>query len=133
MLFALWDAGQRTLKGANSGAVQPILCRAGQSGPEALTIHAEGFPLGLFPHADYEEHTIEAQPGDTVVFVSDGILDAENEHEEMYGEERLSALLCAHRARPAQQIAEAILADVTRFQGAQDRFDDETIIVLSVR
>ncbi|MEI9970198.1 MAG: SpoIIE family protein phosphatase [Terracidiphilus sp.] len=57
----------------------------------------------------------------------------ENEKEEMYGEERLAGLLCASREMPAAEIAEAILADVTRFQGTHDRFDDETIIVLRVR
>ena len=51
----------------------------------------------------------------------------------MYGEDRLAELLCASREMPASEIAEAILADVTRFQGAKDRFDDETIIVLRVR
>ena len=51
----------------------------------------------------------------------------------MYGEDRLAGLLCAHRDLPAQDIADAILADVSRFQGEQDRFDDETIIVLRVR
>jgi sigma-B regulation protein RsbU (phosphoserine phosphatase) len=65
--------------------------------------------------------------------VSDGILDAENDQEEMYGHEQLSGLLCSHRDRPAQEFADAFLADVSRFQGAHDRFDDETIIVLRVR
>jgi serine phosphatase RsbU (regulator of sigma subunit) len=50
----------------------------------------------------------------------------------MYGEDRLAALLCGSRDLPASHIAEAILADVTHFQGAKDRFDDETIIVLRV-
>ena len=81
----------------------------------------------------YEEFSVATQPGDAIVFVSDGILDAENEKEEMYGEERLAGLLCASREMPAAEIAEAILADVTRFQGTNDRFDDETIIVLRVR
>ena len=72
------------------------------------------------------------RPGDAIVFISDGILDAENDQEEMYGSDRLAGLLCAHREKPAAAIAEAILADVTRFQGARDRFDDETIIVLRV-
>jgi sigma-B regulation protein RsbU (phosphoserine phosphatase) len=67
------------------------------------------------------------------LFVSDGILDAENEEEEMYGQDRLSALLCANRDRPAIEIADEVLDDVSRFQGAKDRFDDETIIVLRVR
>ena len=52
--------------------------------------------------------------------------------EEMYGQERLAGLLCASRDLSAQEIADAILADVSRFQGEQDRFDDETIIVLNV-
>jgi len=129
MLFALWNDDNRTLQVANSGAVQPLFCRSGQ----VVTVRAEGFPLGLFPNVTYEELSVATQPGDVLVFVSDGILDAENDVEEMYGQERLSSLLCSHRDRPAQQIADAILGDVTRFQGAHDRFDDETIIVLKVR
>lgn len=129
MLFALWNDQTRTLTVANSGAVQPILCRDGQS----TVVHAEGFPLGMFPDVAYDELTLATQPGDTVVFVSDGILDADNAEDEMYGEERLGVVLCGHRDRSAAEIAEAILNDVSRFQGGRDRFDDETIIVLRVR
>ena len=129
LLFALWNDDTRTLRVANSGAVQPIFCRAGQS----LTVRSEGFPLGLFPNVVYEEIDVATESGDAIVFVSDGILDAENAQGEMYGEERLAGVLCAYRDLPAQEIADAILADVTEFQGAQDRFDDETIIVLRVR
>ncbi len=128
MLFALWNDENLTLQVANSGAIQPIFCRSGES----ITVKAEGFPLGMFPNATYEEFNVATQPGDAVVFVSDGILDAENEKGEMYGEERLARLLCSSRGLPAQHIAAAILSDVTQFQGAQDRFDDETIIVLRV-
>jgi phosphoserine phosphatase RsbU/P len=129
MLFALWNDDDRTLTVANSGAVQPIICRHGQS----TTVRVEGFPLGMFPSAEYDEQVIATEPGDAIVFVSDGILDAENAQGEMYGEERLAHTLCGHRDLPAAQIAEAILQDVTRFQAGQDRFDDETIIVLRVR
>jgi len=129
MLFALWNDETRVLKVANSGAVQPILCRDGQSS----VVRAEGFPLGMFPEVAYDELTVATQPGDAVVFVSDGILDAENAQDEMYGEERLGQVLCGNRNRPAAEIAEAILSDVTRFQDGHDRFDDETIIVLRVR
>jgi sigma-B regulation protein RsbU (phosphoserine phosphatase) len=129
LLFALWNDENQTLQVANSGAIQPVFCRSGQS----LTVKAEGFPLGLFPNVTYEEFNVATQPGDAIVFVSDGILDAENEKDEMYGQENLSALLCANRDLPACEIADAILADVTRFQGSKERFDDETIIVLRVR
>jgi sigma-B regulation protein RsbU (phosphoserine phosphatase) len=129
MLFALWHDDSRTLRVANSGAVQPILCRS----CAVSTVRAEGFPLGMFPNVSYDELTVTTEPGDVVLFVSDGILDAENAEHEMYGQERLSSVLCARRELPAQEIADAILSDVARFLGEQDHFDDETIIVLKVR
>ena len=129
MLFTLWNDESRTLQVANSGAVQPVFCRQGQS----ATVRAEGFPLGLFPNVIYDELRVATEPGDAIVFVSDGILDAENAQGEMYGHDRLAGLLCSQRDHSAQQIADTILADVTRFQGEQERFDDETIIVLKVR
>jgi len=129
MLFALWDGEKRTLRVANSGAVQPVFCRKGHS----ETIKAEGFPLGLFPDVKFDELTLQAQPGDVLVFVSDGILDAEDTREDMYGQDRLAGVLCESREESAAEIAEAILTDVTRFQGTRERFDDETIIVLKVR
>jgi sigma-B regulation protein RsbU (phosphoserine phosphatase) len=129
LLYALWNDENQTLQVANSGAVQPLFCRAGES----VVIKTEGFPLGLFPNVTYEEFSVATQPGDVIIFVSDGILDAEDEKEEMYGEERLQGLLCSIRNLSAQEIADAILADVGVFQGTHDRFDDETIIVLKVR
>jgi len=129
LLFAVWNDESRTLQVANSGAVQPVYCRADGS----ATVRAEGFPLGMFSDVSYEELTVTAQPGDAIVFISDGIVDAENAEGEMYGQERLASLLCSRRELPAQEIADAILADVSRFQGEQERFDDETVIVMKVR
>jgi len=129
MLYAVWNDDNRTLQVANAGAVPPVFCRGG----EITTVRAEGFPLGMFPEAEYDEFTISTQPGDALVFVSDGITDAENAQGDMYGSDQLTQILCAHRERPAMQIAEAIFADVARFQAGQPRFDDETILVLRVR
>jgi sigma-B regulation protein RsbU (phosphoserine phosphatase) len=114
---------------ANAGAVPPIFCRGG----EITNMRVEGFPLGMFPEAEYEEFSVATQPGDAFVFVSDGITDAENAEGEMYGTDRLNAMLCVSRTLTAAQIADAIFADVARFQGGQPRFDDETILVLCVR
>jgi sigma-B regulation protein RsbU (phosphoserine phosphatase) len=129
MLYAVWNDDSRILQVANAGAVPPIFCRGG----EATTMRAEGFPLGMFPEAEYEEFSVATQPGDAFVFLSDGITDAENAQGEMYGTDRLTGILCGHRNFPAAQIAEAIFADVARFQAGQPRFDDETILVLRVR
>jgi sigma-B regulation protein RsbU (phosphoserine phosphatase) len=129
MLYAVWNDDNRTLQVANAGAVPPIFCRGG----EVTTIRAEGFPLGMFPQAEYDEFSVSTQPGDAFIFISDGITDAENAQGDMYGTDRLTELLLSHHHYPAGQIAEAIFADVARFQAGQPRFDDETILVLRVR
>jgi phosphoserine phosphatase RsbU/P len=129
MLYAVWNDDNQTLQVANAGAVPPIFCRGG----EITIMRVEGFPLGMFPEAEYEEFSVATQPGDAFIFVSDGITDAENAQGEMYGTDRLTSILCGHRHLPAVEIAEAVFADVARFQAGQPRFDDETILVLRVR
>ncbi len=60
MLLALWDDAARTFCVANAGSVQPILMKRRDDGAFAVqTIGVEGFPLGLFPHANYDETLLE--------------------------------------------------------------------------
>ena len=155
MLFAVWNDTNRTLSLANAGSVQPMLVSrpAGKlslSGPaeqnsgstqtfasngcgNARTIKAEGFPLGLFPAVQYEEFTISTQPGDLLVFFSDGIVDAENAAEEMFGNERLCSTLEHLTDRTAEGAVGEVLDAVSKFQAGRDHFDDETLVVLRVR
>ena len=128
MLFALWNDDTRTLQVANAGAVQPLFCRSG----EVDTVHAEGFPLGMFPKVKYEEFSLATQPGDSLIFFSDGIVDAQNAAGDMFGDDRLKAVVKKYAQKSASKIAEAILAEVSKFQGGQEHFDDETVVVLKV-
>lgn len=126
MMYAVWNDADRTLQIANAGAVQPLICRTGEVEP----VRAEGFPLGFFPDATYEEFTLSLQPGDAIVFFSDGITDAQNDKEEMFGEERLITVVRQHLHETPQRITDAIFDQLTRFQGGKERFDDETVVVL---
>jgi sigma-B regulation protein RsbU (phosphoserine phosphatase) len=128
MLYGLWNDENLTIQIANGGSVQPLFCR----GEEIETIRAEGFPLGMFPNATWEEFSISTQPGDSVVFFSDGIVDAQNSAGEMFGNDRLIATVKKHHHKSASKLAESILTDVGRFQGKKERFDDETVVVLRV-
>jgi phosphoserine phosphatase RsbU/P len=161
MLMALWNDETRTLQLANAGSVQPLYVTggvtesktgkgagskkaarelpasgsiAGTTGVTVTTIQAEGFPLGLFPKADYDELTLQTKPGDVVVFFSDGIVDALNGDGEMFGTDRLEAVLRDHPSacHSAQATVDAILAAVAEFQAGTAHFDDETIVVLRV-
>lgn len=128
MLYAVWNDDNQTLQIANAGAVQPLFCRSG----EVETIHAEGFPLGLFPSAKYEEFNISTRPGDSIIFFSDGIVDAQNADGEMFGVERLMKVVSENQRKSAQKLADIILGEVSKFQKGADQFDDETVVVLRV-
>jgi phosphoserine phosphatase RsbU/P len=155
MLIALWNDESRTVQLANAGSVQPIHvtvlggqeaegrkkgtesradCLAPGSELCLTTIPAEGFPLGMFPDAQYDEHLIQTKPGDLLIFFSDGIVDAENAEGEMFGTDRLKAVL---RERPevcqsARATVDAILTAVDTFQSGTSHFDDETLVALRV-
>jgi sigma-B regulation protein RsbU (phosphoserine phosphatase) len=128
MLFAIWNDNDRTLQVANAGACQPLFCRA--KGVEA--IQATGIPLGMFPDVEYEEFTLSTQPGDMLVFYSDGMIDAENDRDEMFDLDRLTAVLEKHRHCSASTMVSNILKEVSDFQGGVEHFDDETVIALRV-
>ena len=136
MLMAVWDDENQTLQIANAGSVQPVFVTNTEcdSGTERIvkTIQAEGFPLGLFPGAVYEEFTFATQPGDMIVFFSDGIVDAENADHEMFGTDRLNQVLENQPCPTAESTVEAILDAVTEFQAGTEHFDDETVVVLRV-
>jgi sigma-B regulation protein RsbU (phosphoserine phosphatase) len=133
MLLAVWDDSNQTLQIANAGSVQPLFVAVStdpSKPPSVRTIKAEGFPLGLFPNAEYEEFTLSTRPGDLIVFFSDGIVDAVNATGDMFGDERLTHLLESQNHPTAKSTVDAILQAVTDFQSGTDHFDDETIVVL---
>jgi phosphoserine phosphatase RsbU/P len=132
MLMAVWDDSNQTLQIANAGSVQPLFVSSNSGNRDVKTIQAEGFPLGLFPNAEYEEFTLSTRPGDMIVFFSDGIVDAVNDAGEMFGDERLNAVLKSQTHVTAASTVDAILKAVTDFQAGTDHFDDETVVVLRV-
>lgn len=138
MIIALWDDTERTLRIANAGSVQPLFVSSRRAdlthAVEVRTVEVEGFPLGLFPGVTYDEQVIHTSTGDLIVFFSDGIVDAENIHGEMYGSDRLCSLLERHptASHTADQALAAILEAVSIFQAGAEHFDDETVVALRV-
>jgi phosphoserine phosphatase RsbU/P len=130
MLFAVYDAASRRLTLSNAGAPYPLLLRDGH----VLSVRLEGVPLGLLPGTQYDESSIDLQPGDVVVFASDGILESPNAAEEEFGLPRLSAVLSSISAEDsARAVAERILAETDSHSGLGIApHDDRTLVVLRV-
>jgi sigma-B regulation protein RsbU (phosphoserine phosphatase) len=129
MVYAVWNDEDQTLEIANAGAVQPLITRNG----EVETIHAEGFPLGLFPNVSYEQFTLSLRPGDSVVFFSDGLADAQNPEGEMFGTEQLCEVVQQNAFLGANELADLVMDRISKFQAGAEHFDDETLIVLRVK
>jgi sigma-B regulation protein RsbU (phosphoserine phosphatase) len=130
MLFAVYDAPSRRLMLANAGGPYPLLVRDGQ----VQVIRLEGVPLGLLTGTQYDETTVDLQPGDVVLFASDGILESANAAEEEFGLARLSALLASLAPNDsASRIAEQILEATDNHGGVGVApHDDRTLVVLRV-
>jgi PAS domain S-box-containing protein len=91
-----------------------------------------GFLLGLEENvaAFLAEATVTLQSGESLVLYTDGITEAENVDQQMYGLERLCEVLSREWDKPAEQIKQAVVEDVLRFIGPQRVYDDITLVVL---
>jgi len=108
----------------------PVLCKSGSRGQVQEIGEPEvGLPLGVFDRP-YEEVRIHLQPGDTLVFYTDGITEARNPQGDFYGCDRLRSLV---ESGPADAVAlgETILADVRRFAAGRLQSDDLTLVCVS--
>ncbi|MGH9576562.1 MAG: PP2C family protein-serine/threonine phosphatase, partial [Terriglobales bacterium] len=125
----VWDDRERTLQIANSGLPRPIHCRQGK----VTVIESTGLPLGLFGDAEYEEFTLQMQPGDLIVFFSDGILDARTSDGESFGRKRLEEIVAQTCAGSAVDVVNAIFDATCEYCHDLAPFDDKTVVALKVR
>ncbi len=130
LLYAVVDPEQKTLTLANAGQTQPILCPGEHASPAYIDTEGDKFPLGIVKQCQYQETCLSLKPGDAVVFYTDGIVEALNEHQEMYEFERLMAGVERGRALSAPLLLDSLLDDVSQFVRNAEQHDDLTIVVL---
>ncbi len=129
MLFAVYDAADRSLRMANAGFTRPYWLRGG----EVTELQVQGIPLGLMAGTGYEELRLQLAPGDTLVFCSDGLHDALGPRGEEFGAPRVGRLLRGLRGATAQELAAVLMDATSRHQGQAEPSDDRTVVVLRVR
>ena len=129
MCFATWQKGRRKLRIANAGQSQPLLWKGGRCEKLDLT----GFPLGLYDEVAYEEWGVTLDPGDVLVFHSDGLAESANAEGQFFGTGRLRRLIEEHAALPAAALADRLLGEVAQFSQGLPVSDDRTLVVLRVR
>jgi sigma-B regulation protein RsbU (phosphoserine phosphatase) len=127
--FATWQKGRQKLRVANAGQSQPLLYKEGRCGKIELT----GFPLGIFEEVTYDEWGVTLDPGDILVFHSDGIAESTNSEGQFFGTTRLQSLIERHHEISASELADLILREVDWFTQSAPLSDDRTLVIVKVR
>ncbi len=124
------DAHAMQVSFTNAGHNYPVVVR--RAGGHDL-LECGGTVLGILEDPVYEEGAVSLAGGDHMVMYTDGITEAPSPSGEMYGEERLYALLAeVSSAASARDVAGRILADVREWMGETEARDDITLMVLRV-
>jgi serine phosphatase RsbU (regulator of sigma subunit) len=130
-LYAILNLESGLLRYANAGHDLPYRRRRRSSeagGAEEL--RATGMPLGLLPGMSYEEKEIVLARGDSVLFYSDGLVEAHDPHRQMFGFPRLQGLVGAHRS-DGPAMVNFLLSELARFTGEEwEQEDDITLVTL---
>jgi len=128
---ALW-AAQLSLNGqlisCTAGFPAPLWIPADGSDPTWLT--SGGPVVGALPFATYDTETIRLLPGDTIVAVSDGVIQACDAADQMFGSARVSEWLSENRRLPVERLVEQMIAAVVEFTGRPVPADDLTAFAL---
>jgi phosphoserine phosphatase RsbU/P len=129
VFFGILDQ-QGHLEFINAGHPSPILIRRGVA-EEAFT---EGsYPVGLVPEAQYTAVCLKLEPGDTLVLFSDGVTEAADPDEQMFGTARLKQLLSGQPECPLEQIQKCVLEAVENFARGAHQADDLTLLIVRYR
>ena len=134
-LYAILNLESGLLRYANAGHDLPYRRRRRSSsnnngGGGAEELRATGMPLGLLPGMSYEEKEIVLARGDSVLFYSDGLVEAHDPHRQMFGFPRLQGLVGAHRS-DGPAMVNFLLSELARFTGEEwEQEDDITLVTL---
>jgi phosphoserine phosphatase RsbU/P len=122
-----YDSQRKELVYANAGHSPVIYC---PSGGRAHMLEADGTALGIFPESLSQDQKLYFEPGDLLIVGTDGLNEARNAEDEMFGYDRLVDLVESLADLPAQAIGDHLYSTVHDFSGGQPQDDDQTLVVI---
>ena len=114
---------------ANAGHIPPLLIHA--DGRLERLLEAD-CPVALLPSMSYHQATAALEPGDTLVIVSDGSVEAFNLEGDLWDEAEIDRVLLANREAPLQQLPELLCAAVDSFAAGAEQHDDMTVVAVRI-
>lgn len=134
LFAAIYDADSGRLSYVNCGHnPEPWRIPARADEPIARLAGARAFLLGVIEDPDFQLTSQHLQPGDTVLLVTDGLVEARNMYDKRYGGQNLEDFLQAHRGRPVKELVELVTREVTNFARGGEQTDDRTVLAFQIR
>jgi sigma-B regulation protein RsbU (phosphoserine phosphatase) len=125
--IAEFNPATRVLQYINAGHNTPIL---GRNSGAIERLSTGGLPLGIQPDAPYAAAEVTLAPGDWLVIFTDGLVEAENQVGEPYGEDRLLGVIQAGISSTPDVLLQRMIAEVNSFVGSTPQHDDITCMVI---
>lgn len=130
MLYLQWNAPERKLTYSSAGHEHILVFHADSGKVEAIM--SGGFMLGMIPDIAgfLEDRQISLKSKDKVVLYTDGVTEARDPQENLYGLEKLIQAVEKHGLKPADELIAAIKDEVYAFIGTREQYDDITLVVM---
>ncbi len=128
VFYGILEPEKNELVYSNAGHNPAIHLKAGNG--EIALLKNTGMPLGLYDDQDWQQRKIQLDPGDLVVMYTDGITDAQNPLNELYGMDRFIKNLQAKRKHPPAELEKLVLEDIDRFLDSAPQPDDMALVIL---
>lgn len=110
----------------NAGHEAPYICRNGNV--FELYKLKPGFVLAGMEDMNYKTVSVTFEPGDKLFQYTDGVTEATNAENELYGQDRLTAVLGKYSSKPLTELLPLVRADIDAFVGEAPQFDDITML-----
>jgi len=127
--YSVLDTRTGELVYVNAGHNPPCILRADGSRDY---LDRGGLVVGIMPDSEYEEGLATLCAGDDLVLYTDGVTEAANTEDEMFGEERLEELLIEHRHASAREIEEQVYTSIKDFAAGASQTDDLTMVIVKM-
>jgi serine phosphatase RsbU (regulator of sigma subunit) len=130
LFYGVLDPLRKTLTYVNAGHNPPLVM--GKGAGDVIMLAAKGVALGVMTDMLYEEKEVVLNPGDILLLYTDGVTEAVNRKDEMFGHERISRLVEENHHLSAQELIKLIEREVFTFSEGQPQFDDITLLLVKV-
>ena len=129
LFLGVLDPTTRSLRYVNAGHLPQFVLR---DRGEIEALNATGLPIGLLAGRGYAERAVQVAEGDMIFFYTDGCVETESESDDMFGTERLEALLASCRGLGTDVVLQRVEGALKAFRGTREPFDDATMMAVRI-